>query len=297
MKNKLSIYQTIEYGGALFDAGEKIIKVSDRFYAVEKIIKSLIGKKKIIEAWGTPSLKDAAEFKKKAKNYFYGTIAPTVINVREEIFEKLGFRKVSNYTVLINLKKTEEELRKVLEKKSIRWGVKTAEKNRLKFELVRIKKDINEFYELYEKTAKIGGFKAESKVFIFSLINTNIAKLFIIRKGRRIIAGGMILIDKENNYSILDLTSSSEEGLKLQAMPFLYWKLMLYSKEIGMGWFDLGGYDKEAKKGDKTYNINKFKERFGGEIREQPIYATNWKYPFLRGLMRRFKFLKKLYKK
>ena len=40
-----------------------------------------------------------------------------------------GYKKISNYTILLDLKKTPEELWKQLEKKSIRWGIKTAEKN------------------------------------------------------------------------------------------------------------------------------------------------------------------------
>ncbi len=80
-------------------------------------------------------------------------------------------------------------------------------------------------------------------------------------------------------------------------MPFLYWNLIIYSKSRGLDYFDLGGYDKEAKEGEKTYAINKFKERFGGDITEQPFYTTNIKYPFLRLLLRRFNFIKRIYNK
>jgi hypothetical protein len=48
----------------------------------------------------------------------------------------------------------------------------------------------------------------------------------------------------------------------------------------------LGGYDAEASPQSKTYNINKFKERFGGKVVVQPIYSTNWKYPFLRKILK-----------
>ena len=78
-------------------------------------------------------------------------------------------------------------------------------------------------------------------------------------------------------------------------MPFLYWNMIRYSKSLGLDYLDLGGYDKESKKGEKTYNINKFKERFGGEVKEQPIYATNWKYPFLRGVYKKIKFARSLF--
>ena len=70
-----------------------------------------------------------------------------------------------------------------------------------------------------------------------------------------------------------------------------------YYKNKGCKQFDLGGYDSEAKEGDKTYNINKFKERFGGIITEQPIFSSNNKYPFLRKVLRNVRFAKRLYKK
>ena len=129
------------------------------------------------------------------------------------------------------------------------------------------------------------------------MINTSISKLFIIKKNEQICAGGLILIDKNNNYSILDLTAASNFGLELQAMPFLYWNIILHSKKIGLDFFDLGGYDKEAKESDKTYKINKFKERFGGEITKQPIYSANSIYPRIRKVMKNLRIIKKFYKK
>lgn len=291
----MSIYQTPEYKRAL-SFNEETLDISPNFLALKKTISFLPIKKEILEARGTPSEEDLKAFKLASKNYFYGTIAPCVLNLNHEMFEKTGYKKISNYTILIDLKKTEEELWKNLEKKSSRWGVKIAQKNNLKFEIAQ-NKDIARFYQLYKQTAKEGNFKAESKEFLYGLANTEISKLFIIKDKKEILAGGLILIDKTNNYSILDLTASSEKGIKLQAMPFLYWNLILYSKSKNLNYFDLGGFDKEAKKGDKTYNINKFKERFGGNIVEQPIYSTNWKYPLLRNVLKNLKSLKNIYRK
>ena len=80
-------------------------------------------------------------------------------------------------------------------------------------------------------------------------------------------------------------------------MPFLYWNLLKYARSLGLDFFDLGGYDREAGKSEKTYFINRFKERFGGSVAEQPIYATSKKYILLRGLLRKMRFMKGVYKK
>jgi lipid II:glycine glycyltransferase (peptidoglycan interpeptide bridge formation enzyme) len=288
-----SVYQTKEYLES--DSKEKIIEVSKGYYAIERTIKTPMGAKRILEAKGTPNRVDLRLFKKRAKNYFYGTIAGTVVSKNKE-FEEENYYKIVNNTILIDLAKTEEELWKNLEKKSARWGVKTAEKNGLKVEIGK-NEEIDEFYKIYAKISKESNFKRESKHKIRKIITTNIGELYVIKNGVKVIGGGLILYDIENKYSILDLTGINKEGMKLQAMPLLYWKFIVLSKMKGMEYFDLGGYDSNAKNGSKLYNVNKFKERFGGEIVEQPIYSTNCKYPFIRSLMRWFGFLRKLYRK
>ena len=77
-------------------------------------------------------------------------------------------------------------------------------------------------------------------------------------------------------------------------MPYLYWEMIKYSKKIGKRYFDIGGFNVEAKKGEKTYQINKFKERFNGKLWAQPIYVTNSKYVIARRIVKRFKFVKRI---
>ncbi len=289
------VYQSKEYKKALLVSGKKLIELNKNFFVIEKEISFLGIKKKTLETRGVPNKEDLTLLKQSSKGYYYGLLSPTLINKNEEILKNQGFIKNTNYTILINLKQTEEELWKNLEKKSIRWGVKTAQKNKLIFEEVNLAK-INQFHQIYKNIAK-NNFKPEKIEFIQKLANTPISKLFIVKQDSEMLAGGLLLIDKENNYSILDLTASTEKGTKLQAMPFLYWNLILFSKNQGLNYVDLGGYDKEAIEGDKTYNINKFKERFGGEIVEQPIYSTNRKYPLIRALARKIRIIKRIYRK
>lgn len=291
------VYQTKEYKESRLKNREKIIEIANGLWAIEKTLKlPLFGKKKILETRGNLSKSELKLFKELAKKYFYGLVAPIFIRYNEDDFIELEYKKVSNYTILINLMRDKEEIWKQFEKKSIRWGVKTAEKNGLTFGEA-IDSDIPAFYNLYIETAKDGNFTPEREDAIRELAKTDCSRLYIIRKGNEIVAGGVVLFDFENNYAVLDLTSSSENGLQLQAMPFLYWNIILEAKSKGLGNFDLGGYDLEAKKGDKAYNINKFKERFNGEIKEQPVFVTSKKYVYLRKLLKNIRFLKGAYKK
>jgi lipid II:glycine glycyltransferase (peptidoglycan interpeptide bridge formation enzyme) len=287
----------------IFVTIEKNNKLTAGVCLFENDIKSFGFSKKILSAIGTPLFINREEGKelldslrKNYRNYFYITISPNVLFTDLEYFESAGYKRISNNTILIDLKKSIEELWDNLEKKSIRWGVKTAEKNGLSFEIAK-EDEVEKFYKLYSDTATQGGFHAEKKSFIEKLRDSQISKLFVIKYTNKIVAGGLLLIDNNNKISTLDLTGAGEEGLKLQAMPYLYWKMINYSKELNLNYFDLGGYDNEAKEGDKTYNINKFKLRFGGEIKQQLIFSSNAKYSFIRNLMKRFHFIKKIYKK
>src|SRR3989344_2816574 len=310
-ESKGSVYKSPEWAKSLEMDGKKptliVIEESGQLkaslLAFEQEIITPLGKKKILFSEGTPLFKDEqsgleilSKFRQESKKYFYGLIRPTVINQKKDIFEKAGYKTVSDSTILVSLEKDKEFLWNSLEKKSARWGVKTAEKNNLEFQELKTESEISEFYKLYKKTAHDGGFKEKSPDFLKELTKSRErARLFLIKKENKIIAGGIILID--NDYTILNLTAASDEGYKLQAMPFFYWNLILFSKSLGKAYFDLGGYDKNARQGEKIYNINKFKENFGGNIVEQLHCSTNSKYTLIRSLMKRFKIIKRFYKK
>ncbi len=278
-------------------------KISAAVAGFEKTLHTPLGKKRIFQIYGDPiyinedSCKNLLEdLKKKSKEYFYTTISPSSSKVAQ-MLDSLNFSKSLNSTIVLDLDKDKDYLWSQLEKKSIRWGVKTAEKNGLNFSQTTSNSDIESFYSLYVKTATDGKFKAESKEIINSLIKSGMTNLFIVKKKSELVAGGMVINDVNKNKSILEMTSASEEGLDLQAMPFLYWNMIIHAKSKGFLTFDLGGYDLDARPGEKTYNINKFKERFGGQITELPVYSSNSKYSLVRSIMRKFRFVKKLYKK
>lgn len=293
----MSIYQTEEWKKVMISAGYAVVELKE-MNAFESTIFTPFGKKKIIFARGSPSKEALLEFIQESKRYFYGTITPKITNYEDSFFKELGFKRRDYYTPMIDLTKTKEEIWGQLEKKSVRWGVKTAEKNNLKF--LEIKPgELEEVYKLYSDTVKKGGINPEPLEFIKAvqndLVPAGLAKIFVVKKDGQILVCAVLLIDDDHN--MINITGANEEGYRLQAMPFLYWNLILFSKEIKKHYIDLGGYDKEAKKGEKSYNINKFKENFGGEIWAQPVYATNSKYVVFRNLIKRFRFIKSLYKK
>lgn len=292
-----SVYQSEEYKQALQAGGKKIVPISERLFAIERTITlPIFGKQKILEARGSPEIEELKKFKEESKEYFYGTIAPVVMSPQHELFAKSGYYKISNHTILVDLQKSEDEIWNAMEKKSARWGVKTAMKHNLRL-VAPNRDDFDAFYALYSQRVIAGGIIPESKESIQLLISTNISQLLVAKQGEEVIAGGLIFLDHPNEYAILDIATASEKGFELQAMPFVYWQLILEARRQGLKYFDLGGYDVGARPGEKLYNVNKFKENFGGRIVEQPIYATHGRYVSLRKVLGAFKFMKRWYLK
>ena len=163
----MSIYQTDEWKEAMIAGGYKPVDIfgSDKVVAFENTVKAFFGKRKIIVARGISNHEHLRAFLNISKKYFYGTIAAKVTDYNDDIFKKIGFRRVDDYTILIDLSKTEEELWHNLEKKSARWGAKTAEKNTLVFEEIKDVLDLKDFYSLYKDTAASGGFSGKNFEF------------------------------------------------------------------------------------------------------------------------------------
>ncbi|MCX6748463.1 MAG: peptidoglycan bridge formation glycyltransferase FemA/FemB family protein [Candidatus Pacearchaeota archaeon] len=294
----MSLYQTENWKKVMQDSGYRLLEL-EGMNAFEAKIESFLGEKKIIFARGTPSEQALKEFAEKSKEYSYGTITPQITNYDDVLFKKLGFKRTDDFTIMVSLEKSKDELFKQLEKKSSRWGVKTAEKNSLIFAEVR-ESELKEIFKLYKDTADKGGYKSEPFEFFSScyknIVKENQGKFFVVKqKPNKILAGALLLIDLD--HTMLHLTGASDLAYRLQAMPFLYWNLILYSKSLNKKYFDLGGYDAEAKEGEKTYAINRFKTNFGGDIWPQPIYSTGSFYTLTRKLLRKFRFIKKIYSK
>jgi lipid II:glycine glycyltransferase (peptidoglycan interpeptide bridge formation enzyme) len=104
-------------------------------------------------------------------------------------------------------------------------------------------------------------------------------------------------IKTEDKKVILFLNASNSEFLKFQPNNLLYWSIIEWSKKNSYLIFDLGGYQLNAKKGSKLHEINKFKERWGGEIKQYYIYSKNPVYILGRKVIRHCPKVKKMREK
>jgi hypothetical protein len=169
-------------------------------------------------------------------------------------------------TIEIDLTEPIETLWNKVNKKA-RWGVKKAEKEGLVFEYTEKEEDWKRFYSIYTKTIIIGGIVPEK----FEEIKEKGNLLFICKRGEQIIAGAIIKV-REDSYE-LRYNASLYEFQKFQPNNLLYWGLIKWGKEKNFKIFDLGGYQLEAS--GHLSGVNKFKERWGGEIKKYDVYSKN----------------------
>lgn len=195
-----------------------------------------------------------------------------------------GFKDVQA-TVEIDLTKDEEELWNKLDKDA-RRGVKKAKKSNLIVKENSKESDWKEFYEIYKETCKYG------KIVPLDFEEIKKGKLFSCYLEKKLIAGAVIK-DKEKKITLF-LNASLHEFLKYKPNNILYWEIILWGKKKGKKFFDLGGYQLNAESRGKLDRINKFKMRWGGEIKKYYVYSYNPIYILGRKIIRNFHFVKKI---
>ncbi len=193
-----------------------------------------------------------------------------------------GFKDV-RATIEIDLTKNENELWNSLDKDA-RWGVNKAKKTGLEIEILNDEKSWKTFYEIYKKTSKSGC------IIPLELKEVKEGDLFCCFLKDKLIAGAVVKID--GGKVILFLNASDHEYLNLQPNNLLYWTIIIWAKKKGFKIFDLGGYQLNAK--GKLKNINKFKLRWGGEIKKYYVYSKNPFYILGRKTIRNIHIVKKI---
>lgn len=167
--------------------------------------------------------------------------------------------KVVRKTVIVDLKRPEEEILKNLDKNA-RWGLNRAKREGL---IVEEDKGLDEFYPAYLKEMK------RYKVTPYSLENIKKNKLVFIgcRKDKKLIAGIVMVLDKETGLPKINYHSSLEEYHKFQPNDLLYWNCILWAKKRGYEKLDLGGYAVNPQ--GNMIGVNKYKEKWGEVISEE----------------------------
>ena len=194
-------------------------------------------------------------------------IAPELDDTPENraILQLAGYRKREKMhwqSSWMDLNKSKEELRKQLSK-NWRKNLGRSEKNKLTIEI----NDNNETFEwilkLYKEMQvkkKFSGIPCELLIELRGeLLESHEMYSFIVHNNDGDPLAAHIVV-RHGLASIPLVSWCSEEGQRLYAPNYMLWSIILAMKDLGVQWFDNGGFDVE-----NTPNIAKFKRGLRGE--------------------------------
>ncbi len=165
-------------------------------------------------------------------------------------------------TWIIDLKGTEEDVRKRLPSRLLRY-YKNLEKNNLKIETSHNPDNIKYLLNLQKALAAKKGINTFSEEYLKTELKQPFATLYLLKQNKQVIAAGLVFDDKTTRYDLQG--AQSEEGRKLHGTGLLSIQLILDAKEKGLKRFDFWGIAPEnASKNHPWAGFTNFKKTFEG---------------------------------
>jgi lipid II:glycine glycyltransferase (peptidoglycan interpeptide bridge formation enzyme) len=198
-------------------------------------------------------------------------------------------------TVLINLNKSEEEIFNNFSK-DLRWGIRRAQKEELKF----VEKDSDEDWETFKDMFKRMWWSVTPYLneYVTLWKHDKSRRLFFAVKsfstGQDLIVGFAVVKVLPDRLNMEYIAPGHKDYVKWRINDFLYWNCILQAKKEGLPFFDLGGYQIGAL--GKTDKVNKYKEQFNGELVITEVHG-NFFYILARKIVRRFPWITRMKKR
>lgn len=191
-------------------------------------------------------------------------------------------RYTPQYTLVINLQNTEEEILKQMKQKG-RYNIKIAEKNSVicKKSVDFNSKDFDAFYEILAQTAKRDGFDIHPKYFYKTLLETfgdKNSSLYLAYLEKNVIAGIIVIFYKDT--ATYYYGGADYRYRALMAPYLLQWTAVKEAKKKGMKFYDFLGIapPSDEIKNHPWQGVTEFKKKFGGaEISYPPAFEIAYK--------------------
>ncbi len=233
------------------------------------------------------------------ENFDFIRVAPVLENTskNQKIFKDLGFKTAPIYmhaeTIwLLPLNQSEEELLKQM-RKTTRYLIKKAQREHVVVEIRTDKKAVDDFYRIYQETAKREKFIPFSKDFIqkeFDAFQKTGDVIFLFGKIKnalnnqpptinQILASALILFTKSTAF----YHQGASLHTKIPVSYLLQWEAIREAKRRGCRFYNFWGiYDEKSGRTPKSWQgLTLFKTGFGGHaIRYLPTqdYILTPKY-------------------
>ncbi|WP_321317210.1 peptidoglycan bridge formation glycyltransferase FemA/FemB family protein [Labilibaculum sp.] len=207
-------------------------------------------------------------------------------NVVFDTFPK-GSLEASFGSYQIDLEKGEEELFANLHPKH-RNVIKKAKKDGV---IIKTGEDqFSDFFELYKDTMERQNLNYTSEIELKEIatkLNGNALISVAYKDG---IPQGSSMLLYEKGFGAYYFYGGSALRPHIGSINLMHWENIIKLKSVGVSFYDFVGARIKPKKGSKIEGIQKFKERFGGEMKKGYL----WKYPSNNVIYKLFCFVAKL---
>ena len=208
--------------------------------------------------------------KKKAANLLFVPF-PITNNSFEQAFKAEGYFPYPFRTIIIDLNRKLEDIWQALNKRA-RWGVRKAERLGLSVKEADNWQEWEQYYSLHLFHGREKHYPTDPPEFfreMFKLYHKRMARLFLVEHEKRIIAGSLFLIYKQNMVFLQN--ASQKAFLAHNPNNLLQWKSIEWAKENGVIIYDMNGLPlKEVPYLRGVYN---YKKQWDGQI--------HWYYYYL----------------
>ncbi len=182
-------------------------------------------------------------------------------------------------SLVLDLSLDDEALLKQMKPKG-RYNIKVAEKHQVH---VRESEEIDEFYELLEKTTNRDGFAAHPKGYYRKMLEElgQYSRLFVAAHNGtdKVIAAGIFVYI--GDWAIYYYGASDHHHRKLMAPYLVQWHAIKEAKRQECKYFDFLGIAPEGAKNHPWKGVTDFKKKFGGEVLSYPqardlVISKHW---------------------
>jgi lipid II:glycine glycyltransferase (peptidoglycan interpeptide bridge formation enzyme) len=203
-------------------------------------------------------------------NAIFLRIEPPIEKPSEINLAKLGFVAGQTIqppdTVILNLKKPEDELLSEMHQKT-RYNIRLSQKKEVKI-IISNEKDFDTFYELIKETSKREKIVCFPKKYYQKMIKAfreeNKIKIFSGHCQGKILVSNLIIFF--GDMATYNHGGSSNDFRNLMSPHLVQWESILEAKKLGFDYYDLRGIAPTDEPNHKWAGITRFKKGFGGEI-------------------------------
>lgn len=190
---------------------------------------------------------------------------------------------------IVEVSGSDEEIMAGMKEKG-RYNIRIAQKRGVKVEK---SENIDEFYEIFQDTAKRDGFEIRPKEYFKKMMEVltpqGFAELLLARYNGKTIAAEIVTYYKETASYLYG--ASSSEDRNVMAPYLLHFESMRRARDKGCKYYDLLAVNPEGQEKHKFAGIGRFKRQFGGKTVQ---LVGSWDYVLKPFWYKMFKFAEKM---